>query len=69
VSPVRYVVGFYIREDGILHSHRRENLKSYMNLKFRCFSPNSIEFQQNSCHCIPADKSLIGAAAIIPYPT
>jgi hypothetical protein len=30
VSPVRYELGFYIPEDDILHSHRRENLKSYM---------------------------------------
>jgi hypothetical protein len=30
VSPVRYELGFYIPEDGILHSHRRENLKSYI---------------------------------------
>jgi hypothetical protein len=29
VSPVRYVLGFYISEDAILHSHRRENRKSY----------------------------------------
>jgi hypothetical protein len=29
MSPVRYELGFYIPEDGILHSHRRENLKSY----------------------------------------
>jgi hypothetical protein len=28
VSPVKYKLGFYIPED-ILHSHRRENLKSY----------------------------------------
>jgi hypothetical protein len=26
VSPVRYELGFYISEDDILHSHRRENL-------------------------------------------
>jgi hypothetical protein len=32
VSPVRYELGFYIPEDGILHSHRRENLKSYINI-------------------------------------
>jgi hypothetical protein len=25
VSPVRYEMGFYIPEDDILHSHRREN--------------------------------------------
>jgi hypothetical protein len=30
VSPVRYEPGFFIPEDAILHSHRRENLKSYM---------------------------------------
>jgi hypothetical protein len=30
VSPVRYELSFYIPEDGILHSHRRENLKSYI---------------------------------------
>jgi hypothetical protein len=30
VSPVKYELGFYIPEDGILHSHRREILKSYL---------------------------------------
>jgi hypothetical protein len=29
VSPVRYELGFYIPEEGILHSHRREHLKPY----------------------------------------
>jgi hypothetical protein len=29
---VRYELGFYIPEDGFLHSHRRENLKSYIVL-------------------------------------
>jgi hypothetical protein len=29
VSPVKYELGFYISEDGILHSDRRENLISY----------------------------------------
>jgi hypothetical protein len=29
VSPVKYEMGFYISEDDILHSHCRENLKSY----------------------------------------
>jgi hypothetical protein len=32
MSPVRYELEFYIPEDGILHSHRRENLKSYIAL-------------------------------------
>jgi hypothetical protein len=26
---VKYKLGFYIPEDDILHSHSRENLKSY----------------------------------------
>jgi hypothetical protein len=29
VSPVKYGLGFYIPEDDILHSHCRENLRSY----------------------------------------
>jgi hypothetical protein len=29
---VKYELGFYIPEDGILHSHCRENLKSYIPL-------------------------------------
>jgi hypothetical protein len=31
MSPVRYELGFYIQGD-ILHSHRLENLKSYIAL-------------------------------------
>jgi hypothetical protein len=31
MSPVRYELGVYIPEDGILHSHSRENHRSYMN--------------------------------------
>jgi hypothetical protein len=30
VSPVKYELGFYIPEDDILHSHSRENFKSYI---------------------------------------
>jgi hypothetical protein len=29
VSPVKYELGFYVPEDDILHSHRREYFKSY----------------------------------------
>jgi hypothetical protein len=36
VSPARYELGFYIPEDCILHSHRRENLKSYIALTGVC---------------------------------
>jgi hypothetical protein len=32
MSPVRYELGCYISEDGILHSDRRENLKYYIAL-------------------------------------
>jgi hypothetical protein len=32
VSPVKYELGFYIPEDDILHSHRRETLNSYIAL-------------------------------------
>jgi hypothetical protein len=32
VSPVKYELGFYIPEDGILHSYRRENLNFYIAL-------------------------------------
>jgi hypothetical protein len=30
VFPMRYELGFYIPEDDILHSHRRDILKSYI---------------------------------------
>jgi hypothetical protein len=37
VSLVRYELGFYIPEADILHSHRSENLKSYvLNLSSPC---------------------------------
>jgi hypothetical protein len=32
MSPVKYELGFYIPEDDILRSDRRENLKSYVAL-------------------------------------
>jgi hypothetical protein len=32
MSPVRYELGSYIQKDAILHSHRREDLKSYIAL-------------------------------------
>jgi hypothetical protein len=30
---VKYELSFYIPEDGILHSHRRENFTSYIALE------------------------------------
>jgi hypothetical protein len=44
VSPVKYEQAFYIPED-ILHSHRRENLKSY---KYFCISAYCVSAEQNS---------------------
>jgi hypothetical protein len=32
VSPVRYVIGFYIPEDGILHCHPRVKFKGYIDV-------------------------------------
>jgi hypothetical protein len=32
VSPVKYELGLYIPEEDILHSHCRENLKSYIDI-------------------------------------
>jgi hypothetical protein len=32
MNPVRYELGFYIPENGILYSHRRENLKFVISL-------------------------------------
>jgi hypothetical protein len=32
MSPVTYEQGFYIPEDGIIHSHLRENLEFYIAL-------------------------------------
>jgi hypothetical protein len=39
MSPVRYELAFHISEDGILHSHRRDNLKSYIALTGWSLSP------------------------------
>jgi hypothetical protein len=33
--PVKYELDFYIPEDGILHSHIRENLKPYRGKSHR----------------------------------
>jgi hypothetical protein len=45
VSPVKYELGFYIPEDDILHSHRRENLKPYIAVRVPdCNQTNSMTF-------------------------
>jgi hypothetical protein len=50
VSPVKYELGFYIPEDDILHSHRRENLKSYM----RNFLLRSVRLLLVTANVIPS---------------
>jgi hypothetical protein len=35
VFPVRYELGFHIPEDGILHSHRREDAISNIDEQIR----------------------------------
>jgi hypothetical protein len=47
VSPVKYELGFYIPGDGILHSHRRENLKSYLFVSFLLFVFYVDEFNES----------------------
>jgi hypothetical protein len=58
VSPVKYELGFYIPEDDILLSHRRENLKSYIPVaisllttrqhRLNVLSPHAIQKQEYS---------------------
>jgi hypothetical protein len=43
VSPVRFELGFYIPDYGILHSYGRENLKSYIILPRLNPFPDSLE--------------------------
>jgi hypothetical protein len=43
VSSVKYELGFYISGDDVLHSHRRENLRSYTDL-----FPSSAERRETS---------------------
>jgi hypothetical protein len=56
VSHVKYELGFYIPEDGILHSHHRENLKSYIYvlwlIKGYIFDPGEYDLPQSKI-CLP----------------
>jgi hypothetical protein len=42
VSPVKYEPGFCIPEDGIIHSHRREDLISYWIVSAREFCESCV---------------------------
>jgi hypothetical protein len=50
VSPVKYELGLCIPEDGILHSHRRENLKSYVVRYYLQLSKNTKDSLQSYNH-------------------
>jgi hypothetical protein len=46
MSPVRYELGFYIPEECVLHAHRRENLKSYVEITH---FPSAIQLHKHQC--------------------
>jgi hypothetical protein len=50
VFPVRYELGFYIPEDGILHSHRHENLKFSVNRKIILASVHAVMQNMKQVH-------------------
>jgi hypothetical protein len=63
VSPVKYELDFHIPEDGILHSHRPENARSYtavtISLKFHFF----ISYVSISLRVMLQFASLVGIIA------
>jgi hypothetical protein len=61
VFPVKYDLGYYIPEDGILHSHFRKSLKSLFSL-FRvtkvAVSLVCEQFMMNILACLSRDSYL-----------
>jgi hypothetical protein len=57
MSPVRYELGFYIPEDYILHSHCRENLRSYLYRVALRYTPRgrNAVLVYVSRHSLPSD--------------
>jgi hypothetical protein len=61
VSPVRYEQGFYVPEDGTLHSDRCDNLKCYivtavLNADESSLRPTCFSIRMNSsCYIASAD--------------
>jgi hypothetical protein len=49
VSPVRYELGSYIPENGILRSHRRVNLTSSSIIDFVYFLPSIVPYSKEQC--------------------
>jgi hypothetical protein len=54
VSPVKFELGFYIPEDGILHSHSHGNIKSHKGkLPTRhCMCWQQTLMQRQVCACV-----------------
>jgi hypothetical protein len=60
VSPVRYELGIYIPEDGILDSHLRVNIKSYT-----CIRHFTISLRGRVGRCVTCSGILAGRS---PWP-
>jgi hypothetical protein len=59
VFHVRYELGFVIQEDGTLHTHSRENLKSYMAFTgWTLQTRNVFPVRYELGFCIPEDGIL-----------
>jgi hypothetical protein len=65
VSPVKYELGFYIPEDGVIHSHRREKVKFYklflnyvnllpLRMRYKHSVAQYIKLQKNTCFMLAA---------------
>jgi hypothetical protein len=69
VSPVKYKQAFYIPEDDILHSLRREDLKSYIALTGRTLyqrrNVSPVKYELGSY--IPEDGDLQSRRGILRY--
>jgi hypothetical protein len=63
VSPVRYELGFYIPEDGILRSHRRENLESHKVVDVAIFSSLLAFKRRNAAGRVGAKSAQSGPSA------
>jgi hypothetical protein len=61
VSPMRYELRYYIPKDGILHSYRHENLKSYF--LFLVFRKHGDRGSPGNCQFL-AFPSIVGALSV-----
>jgi hypothetical protein len=67
VSTVKYKLGFYIPEDGILHSHCRGNLKSYslLTCSMSCVAYISVRTVERTIHSINLQCCYCGFVAFM----